>query len=269
MTTPFAASLALALVVTLAAQLLTAKRAPKRSAAAGKAPVRAGAGTWIGLVVSTGLLWMLRPVLPQEAELRLGPPFWTILLSAIPLIAATLVSDFGRSSSERHALGLLLAGLVLGLAGMPIVRFLDVPLAPLWQVVATVLWLFLMASIVELVSLVPLGVLLFTLALAGVIWASGGGQQSVASYTLAGAAAGAVIGRTLADAFSPRPVPWGKAEIFALGLWLSVATTVAFLKSVAFAGFVLPLAALAIGLILISIQTFERTLLLRVAPRAE
>ncbi len=269
MTTPFGVAAVIGLVLTFIAQLTVPRVTGGAGGKGGKTALTVGNGIWIGLLLSTAILWLLRPMLPQAADLQPGPSFWTILPASFPLLVLALISDFGRPRSERHAIGLLLTGLILGLAGMPIVRFLDVPLGPLWQVIATVLWLFLMVSIVELVSLVPLGLLLFTLALTGVIWASGGDQQSVSSYTLAGVSAGAVIGRTLADALGSKLVPWGKAEIFALGLWLSVATMVALLKSVAFAGFVLPLAILAVGLILISIQTFERTLLLRETPRSE
>src|SRR5690606_12753021 len=145
----------------------------------------------------------------------------------------------------------------------------SVGLAPYFQVVFTILWLFLLASIVELISLVPMGVTLFGLALSGVTWLSGGHQQTVASYALAGVIGGALVGRAAGDTVLRRAVPWGKAELFTLGLWLTAMTNVAFLKSVALAGFVLPLGVAAVTIILVTIRAFERSLLLRETPRAE
>ncbi|MDK2971048.1 MAG: hypothetical protein PWP23_803 [Candidatus Sumerlaeota bacterium] len=235
---------------------------------------RIGMGLWVGLAVATALLgaFQQRLPLPPGENRGVGPALWPLLLAALPLLAAALKSDFGRPKSERHLLGLLGSGIVLSFVGFSVFIITapwsgTVSLAPLLVVVFTVLWLFLLSSIVELVSLVPMGAPLFGLALSGVVWLSGGSQQTVASYTLAGMVAGAVLGRALADGVARRSLPYGKAEVFALGLWLTALTNVAFLKSVALAGFVLPLGVLTVGIVVVMLQAFEKSLLLRETPR--
>ena len=193
-------------------------------------------------------------------------------MAALPLILVTVWSDVRAPRSERHALGLVASGVAMAVLGFPIwllsnpfVGTMDV--GPLMQVLVTTLWLLLLAAIVELVSLVPYAVALFPLALTGAVIASGGAQQTTASHLLMGIAAGAVAGRVAASFLPGRWLPFGKGEVFALGLWLTAMTNVAFLKGVALAGFVLPVAVAALVVIAFGVQAFERSLLLRPAPR--
>lgn len=201
-----------------------------------------------------------------------GPSLEWLVLAALPLVLAGLWSDVRAPRSERHALGLLASGVAMALLGFPIWLLTNpfvgtVNVGPLMQVLVTVLWLLALAAIVELVSLVPYAVALFPLALTGAVIASGGAQQTTASHLLMGITAGAVLGRVAASFLPGRWLPFGKAEVLALGLWLTAMTNVAFLKGVAFAGFVLPVAAVALVLIALGVQAFERSLLLRPAPR--
>ncbi|MCB2154737.1 hypothetical protein KQI84_07600 [bacterium] len=272
--TPFPALFLGALIVTLLAEaILPAGRQwlPKEGGE-DREPLRTGLGLWVGLMVSTLLAGVFQDRIPGSDGLRMGPSLWPLALAAAPLVIAALLSDFGRPRSERHALGLLLSGIALFSAGFSI-AILTIPLkgtvavGMVGQVILTTFWLFLLASIVELVSLIPLGVGIFGLAMAGVIWLSGGEQQSVASFGLAGIITGALVGRALGDLVRRRRLALGKAEIFGLGIWLTALTNISFLKSVALAGFVLPLGALAVAVILLTIRGFERSLLLRGAPR--
>ncbi|MBX3730823.1 MAG: hypothetical protein KF858_16725 [Candidatus Sumerlaeia bacterium] len=239
-------------------------------------PARAGMGLWAGLLLSTAIIAYFQQRLPQPTgTLRgVGPSLWPLPLVALPILVLALRSDVSRPRSERHIAGLLATGLLLAFAGFAVDHVTapwsgTVSLAPVVTVVVTVLWLFLLASIVELVGLVPMGVPLFGLALSLVVWLSRGSQQTTASYALAGIVAGAVLGRLLIDALLRRGFAYGKAEIFALGVWLTAMTTVSFLKSVALAGFVLPLGVLAVGLVVVMLRAFERSLILRETPRAE
>lgn len=274
----------IAFLVALAATILAHVLIPRgrqriAHAPEGTEPLRAGNGIWAGLLISTAVLGYFQfemPAPPDSVFLNgVGPRLVFLLPAFLPLLITALRSDFGQPSSERHGLGLLGSGLAMAFLGYSIFVLTapwqggSIGLAPVLEIIITVLWLFLLASIVELVSLIPMGVTLLGLALSAVVWLSGGHQQTVASYSLAGMVAGALIGRAIADLIFRRSVPWGKTEIFALGFWLTAMTNVAFLKSVAFAGFVLPLGVIAVAIIVVSIRAFERSLLLRETPRAE
>lgn len=274
----FPAALATAFALTFILQfLLPALRQRSRQRARRRTRTprirQAGVGLWVGLAVSTLVLALFQDVLtmPHGEHRGVGPPLWAVVLAAMPLLALVLPSDRSRPRSERHALGLFLSGLVMSVAGYSIFILTapgqgTIALGPVLVIVVTVLWLVLLASMTELVSLLPLGLPLFGLALSAVVWLSGGPQQTVASYALAGIIAGAILGRLTADALRGRTVPWGKGEIFALGFWLTAMTNVAFLKSVAFAGFVLPLGVVAVVVVVLSLRAFERSLLLRDTP---
>ncbi len=275
--TPYPIAFAVGFVAVALAQALVPASVPKTlKVDPGREPQPVGHGLWVGLMLATlglGIFQDRLPVLPNMRTQGIPSMTW-LFVGALPVMLATLYSDFHRPSSERHAVGLLGSGVGLYAVGFSIF-VLSSPLGgtvnvlPLWQVVLTILWLFLLASIVELVSLVPMGVTLFGLALSGMAWVIGGTQQSVASYALEGLIGGALVGRALTDAVLRRSRPLGKTEVFVLGYWLTAMTNVAFLKSVALAGFVLPLGALAVGIILLTLRAFERSLLLRDAPRAE
>lgn len=230
-----------------------------------------GVAVMPALLIATGITGRYQHTLPQ-GPWGFGPSLEWLVVASLPVIAAGLWSDRRAPRSERHALGLVAGGVAMALLGFPIwllsnpfVGTMDV--APVMQVIVTTLWLLLLAAIVELVSLVPYAVALFPLALTGAVIASGGAQQTTASHLLMGIAAGAVAGRVAASFLPGRWLPFGKGEVFALGLWLTAMTNVAFLKGVAFAGFVLPVAAAALVLIALGVQAFERSLLLRPAPR--
>ena len=237
-------------------------------------PLPVGMGLWAGLVLATGVMAIFQSglAIPEQAALGAGRSIAWVALAALPAIALGAISDFGRQRSERHALGLAGTGIILTLVGFSVFSVSSplggtVYLGGLLSALLTLLWLFLLVSIVELSSLVPLGMAVLGVALPLVVVMIGGPQQSAASYALAGITAGAVIGRLLADLAQGRPAPYGKAEVFALGIWLTAMLNVAFLKSVVLVGFVLPLAVLASGIIVLSIRAFERSLLLRDTPR--
>lgn len=268
-----------ALAVTFFAQIVfpPARQQPIHAEEPSAKPVPVGLGLWIGLSAATGILaiWQDRLPMPPGDNRGTGTSVLWLLPAVLPILIVTLMSDFGRPKSERHALGLIASGVAMTFVGFS-VFILSSPLSgstislnPFLVVFFTVVWLFLLASIVELVSLVPLGVPLFGMALSMVIWQSGGTQQTAASYTLAGIVAGAIVGRALADGILHRNLAYGKAEVFALGFWLTAMTNAAFLKSVALAGFVLPLGGLAVAIIVVMLRAFERSLLLRETPRAE
>ncbi|MEQ8819827.1 MAG: hypothetical protein RLY93_06250 [Sumerlaeia bacterium] len=240
-------------------------------------PRRVGFGLWVGLAAGSVVLGLVQGRLDAAGLRGVGSPVWTLPLAALPLALATLASDLGRVRSERHAVGLLVSGVALFFAGFAFPVLTNpltgtVAVATIWQVILCAIWLFLLASVLEMISLIPAGVGLFGLALSGVIWLAGGTQQTVASYALAGLVAGAIAGRMAAGLVAHRGegvVPLGKTEVFGLALWLTALTNAAFLKSVALAGFVLPLGALAVMLIVLTLRAFERSLLLRPAPRSD
>jgi hypothetical protein len=226
-----------------------------------------------GLAISTLLLAAFQDVLP-EGPRGPGQSIGPLALALLPLLVATLISDLKGPSSERHLFGLMGAGAILALMGFPIFIVTNpfvgtVDVSPLWQVLLTALWLVLLASTVELAGLVSAGAAVFGLAVAGVVYFSGGEQQTTASYVLAGIVSGAICGRILASATTGPRIPMGKSDLFALGLWMTGMTTAAFLKSVTLAAFVFPLSVLTLALITLGLRAFESSLLLRETPRKQ
>jgi len=233
--------------------------------------VRVGVSLAAGLAVSTLILAAFQQMLPPGPR-GFGQPIAPLALALVPLVAATLFSDFRGPRSERHLAGLVGAGAVLALMGFPIFIVTSpfagtVDVAPIWQILLTVLWLVLLASIVELAGLVSAGAAVLGLAVAGVVFLSGGEQQTTASHLLSGIVAGAICGRVLAGQLVGKRFPMGKSDVFALGLWMTGMTTAAFLKGVTLAAFVFPLSVLALALIILGLRAFESSLLLRETPR--
>jgi hypothetical protein len=272
----FLVAIPLALLVALVLHLvLPAGRQLSPRDSANWEPRRVGISLLPALALVTVVLSFWRDQMPAPPPRGLGPALWPLVLAALPLAATTLASDFGRPSSERHALGVLLAGIALFAAGLsiqglsnPVIRG-TTAIGPVAQVIITIAWLFLLASIVELMSLVPGALTLVGVSLGTLVWILGGGGQTTASYTLAGIIVGALLGRAAGSLLRHEKLPMGKAEVFALGIWLTALSNLALLKSVAFAGFVLPLGALTIAVILVTLRAFERSLILRATPRSE
>lgn len=274
--TPYLLGLLAGVVCAAVAQaLLPATRIPALLRAPGGDKARAGHGLWVGLAAATlaMALWQAASRSAEGYVFGAGPALALLALAAAPLVATALASDLRRPSSERHAAGLLLSGLALSFSGFSIFvlsapggQTVGVPAA--WQAVLTIAWLFLMVSIVELVSLVPMALPALVIAMSAAPLLGGGLHHSLAASALAGLIPGAVAGRLGADALRGRSRAWGKTEVLALGLWLTAMTNASFLKSVALAGFVLPLGVVAVGAILLSLRAFERSLILRATPRA-
>ncbi len=269
MTTSFPIGFCVALLCALLAHLvLPALRTPGRDGKNSQVSI----SLTCGLAIATLLLSIVQDSLPMGPR-GVGQPIGPLAIALLPLLIATLISDLRGSHSERHLAGLFGAGAVMALMGFPIFIVTNpfvgtVDVAPFWQILLTAMWLILLASIVELAGLVTAGATVLGLAVAGVVFLSGGEQQTTASHLLAGIVAGALCGRLLGGLLRGRRFPMGKTDLFALGLWMTGMTTAAFLKGVTLAAFVFPLSVLALALIMIGLRTFESSLLLRETPRS-
>ncbi|MDX1973785.1 MAG: hypothetical protein SFY68_14735 [Candidatus Sumerlaeia bacterium] len=265
-----------AILVAVCQRILPATRGRRLHREEGERP-RVGHGLWFGLMAATALLAAVQPMLIHEgAALRFGfgPSLWNILPAALPLLLLALRSDFRRPSSERHLLGLLLSGGLLAVGGFGI-SLLSNPLQgtiglnPLLAVAFSVVWLLILASLFELIRLVPYGVGLVVGLLCVVLCVMGGLQQSVAAGLLMGLVPGAVLGRWLGVVMLQAKGEYGRAEILTLGFFATAMLNISFMKSIALAGLVLPMGIVCIAIILISLRGFERSLILRNAPSAE
>lgn len=197
------------------------------------------------------------------------------LLGAIAAVLAVFVQWSGASGpkSERHFVALMAAGVAavpLG-ASIPFTDFAlggaPVPLAPAASVIFTLLWLFLVASVIELGSLIPLLAPLIGGGLAVLSWRFGGGPQTFASYALAGVVLGGLAGHASASLLLRGGRFLSKADVLVLG-WLSGTLTVlTFLKGMALVAVVLPLGFAGVVLVLLGIRSLERSLVLRPRPR--
>lgn len=239
--------------------------------------LRASHGLWLGLMLSTVFLAVLQGEFREAADaLRFGfgPAIGWLLPVALPLLLLTLRSDFSRPKSERHFLGLLLSGAALSLFQFDILLLSNplqgtIDLHPIVRLFVTMSWLVVLVSILEVVSLIPLGVFVLTLALCGVLFISGGLEQSVAASLLMGIPPGAVIGRAVIKVLLKQRVQYGHAEIFLLGLWITTMLNVSFMKSIALTGIVLPVGIFGVAVILITLRAFERSLILRNTPQTD
>ncbi len=239
--------------------------------------MRASHGLWFGLVASTMLLAVVQGSFQQSAgNLRFGfgPAIGWLIPAAVPLIILMLKSDLGRPKSERHLLGLLLSGGALSLFQFDILLLSNpiqgtIDLHPLLRLLVTAGWLVVLVSVLELVSLIPLGVFVLTITLCGVLFVSGGLEQSVAASLLMGMPPGAVIGRAMTKQLLAQRVQYSRTEVFLLGLWITTMLNVSFMKSIALTAIVLPVSIFGVVVILITLRAFERSLILRNTPQTD
>lgn len=274
---PFFLSLLLTACIVAACQAALPSTKIRRISPEDAKNLRASHGLWLGLLFSTALIATIQGSFTQSAaHLRFGygPAIGWLIPASIPLLFLMLKSDLSRPKSERHLIGLLLSGLALSffhfdilLLSNPIQGTID--LHPLLRLLVTVGWLVLLVSILELVSLIPLGVFVLTLTLCGVLYVSGGLEQSVAASLLMGLPPGAVIGRAIAKQIFQQRVQYSHTEIFLLGLWITTMLNVSFMKSIALTGIVLPISIFAVVVILITLRAFERSLILRNTPQTD
>ncbi len=197
---------------------------------------------------------------------------WAVLAGAVVLLVFVARSDYRGPSSKRHAAGAVLAAAVLIVGGLGIMPS-AVPLAPallpggLVTVLATMAWVFLVVAVIEICSLVPLLAPVVVLAIASAMHLPTDAFDNFTGFVLSGVLIGGLLGRMLAEFLRGRARVLEKSEVLLIGYLAAAATLATFLKSMTFAGIVLPVALLTIAAVLIAMQGFEKSILLRQKPR--
>lgn len=222
----------------------------------------------LGLALMTALGHGAYPDI--HAGMRDGP--WAVLAGTVVLLLFVLRSDYRGPSSKRHALGAVLAAVLLAIGGLGIAPT-AVPLvggalpAALVTLFATMAWVFIVVAVIEICSLIPLLAPVVVLAIGSAMHLPTDAFGSYTGFVLSGVLIGGLVGRMLAEFFRGRARVLEKSEVLLLGYLSAAATLATFLKGMTFAGIVLPVAMLTIIAALIAMQGFEKTILLRAKPR--
>ncbi len=223
----------------------------------------------LGLAVMTALGARSYPHTRAAGE---DPWLWAVLAGAVALLAFSLRSDYRRPSSKRHAAGAVAGAAILIVGGLGIAPT-AVPLggtllpAALVTVLATLLWVFVVVAVIEICSLVPLLAPAVVLLIASAIHLPTDAFANFTGLALSGVLIGGLVGRMLAELMRGRARVLEKSEVLLLGYLAAAATLATFLKGMTFAGIVLPVALITITAVIIAMQGFEKSILLRQKPR--
>ncbi len=190
------------------------------------------------------------------------------------MLLAGLASDMAGPRSERHLAALAAATAIATVAGV-VIPFSDffglgpfVFFGPAVSIVLTAAWVFLVVSIIELTSLLPMLAGVTAVLLAGAGWAFRPELKDAASAALPPLILGAVVGRTAAGLVLGGGRFLEKSETLVLGFFLAAMTVLSFTKSFAMAGVILPAGVASIVAVVLLLRAFERSLLLRPTPRS-
>ncbi len=197
------------------------------------------------------------------------------------LIGATLVyfmthrSDVVGPSSKRHVIATLLGGFLVYLGGYG-VTYLGLPgmgslsLPPLLGILLTLFWVFLIVSIFEILSLIPMAMTLVILGIAILEFIGDGVFQVRHSFpgtVVSGALLGTLIGTTLGELLLGRSRVPEKSDVLVAGFYAAFALLSMFLKSLAFTSIILPTALIVLLMVMLGFSSFEKSILLRSSPR--
>jgi hypothetical protein len=225
----------------------------------------------IGALLTLTVMALVAPAGDPASAGPSGRLGW-IVLGGIVLMVAGSQTDFGRPSLRRHMMATLAAGLLAAAGGFGF-RHLGLPgggalgLHLVASVVLTLALVFLVVSMVELCSLVPLLVGLTSFAAGGLGLLPVRYWESYAGMVLFGTLMGTSLGRLAGQLLAIRSTPHAKADVLVVGYLIAAAVLAAFLKSLTMAAFVLPVGFLATVVVLLGLQGFDRGILLRASPR--
>lgn len=224
-----------------------------------------------GLVLSLVLLWSLDPPMVHPFEGPRASLIWAIF-GAILLLAVGLRSDYTRPRSRDHFLGTMGAGLLAYIGGFSF-SFFQIPFLGivdpgfLLGALLTLLLVFLVMSMVELSSLLPLAAGAVTFLIGAMVLLPLGSWDTQVGFILCGVLMGSALGRFVGKLLMVRSEPHEKADILVMGYVSACAVLATFLKSVTVAAFILPLGFLATLFVMMGLQGFDRFTLLRENPR--
>lgn len=227
---------------------------------------------WLAVGLLLGLL-IAAPTVNHVSATGLGEAnHFFLALGGLVLLVAGMTSDFGRPTSRIPVAGTLLAGVLVFLGGLRI-TYLGLPgvgsftLEGAASLLATMAWVFLVVSVVELCALLPLASGAVALVVGSAVILPVGAWRSGVGFVLCGALLGGVAGRLAGELLRARSRPPAKSETLVLGYFVATATLSTFLKSATAAALVLPLVLGAIMVVLLGLQSMDRSLLLRPSPR--
>lgn len=201
-----------------------------------------------------------------------GPNLLWLVIAAIPVFAAGLVTDYSRPATKRHFWGTIIGAAILLLGGFGI-PYIGVPgmgtvaLGAPGSILLTLFWTFIVVGIFELCALLPLLSGFIALLIGLTVWLPLDVRVTFSGLALSGCLVGGLLGHALGQLLKAESRPPDKADTLVLGFFCAAATLTTFLKSVTLTGVILPFAALTIGVILLGMRSFERSLLLRASPR--
>jgi hypothetical protein len=197
--------------------------------------------------------------------------YW-LVLGGVLLFVLTLKSDLAIARSKRHFFATLFAAVFLYLGGFQItyawIPFMgSVAFSTLGSVILSLVWIVLVVSLVELCSLMPMLTGFVAIVLGLFIFLP---MQVYSTYTglvLGGALVGVVIGRFAGGLCRGELRAPEKTENLMIGYTIAATTLTLYLKSLALTGLVVPLSALTIFVVIMVLQGFDNSMMLRSRPR--
>lgn len=226
----------------------------------------------VALVVTWGMLGALGPGHYGLVDGAGSGPLFSCAIAGLLVLFAGLQSERGRASSTRHFKALLLAGVCITIGGMG-VPWLNLPWIgtfALWlpfSLLITVAWIFLIGSLIEVLSLVPLLVSFALLATGCLLMAPVEFWQSFTGEVLCASILGAVIGRAAGEVLVAHSHPFSKSEVLVAGFAIAAATLGVFAKSVVLISLVIPVSMLVTVFVLLVMHSLDSSLVTRPRPR--
>jgi len=227
----------------------------------------------VGMLASLAVFWLAGPHFDAPATGPRAILSWAVA-GALVMFIVGLRSDYARPRSRDHFIGTMVAALLAFMGGFTFIAF-QLPwvgrLEPglLLSLVLTLLWVFIVVSMVELCSLLPLAAGIVTFLIGATVLLPFESWRSPTGFILCGILMGAAVGRFAGKLIVVRSDPHEKADILVMGYVAACAVLATFLKSVAVTAFILPIGFLATLFVLIGLQGFDRQTLLRERPRGE
>ncbi len=195
-----------------------------------------------------------------------------IVAGGVAMLVFCRLSDVSLPSSRRHVIATLVAGLILCVGGFRL-PFVGVPgigsvsLDAITASALTLIWVFVIVGLVEVLALLPLLTGLLCLVIGLVSFVPGLTRETYAGSALGGVLVGAMLGRAVAEVLRRRPRIPSKSETLFVAYLVAAATLALFVKSLTLAGLVLPVGIVTIVMVILAVQGFERSLVLRPSPR--
>lgn len=232
-------------------------------------PPLAAIATLIGLLIIATRSPASYPGIDQGAS---SPALGAVIVGGVIVLLIAARSDTRGPSSRRHviatlagAISLLVGGFAVG--HMAVLGGDAVSLGLASAAVITVIWVFLVVGILEICAALPLLAGLVSALVACSVLLPLPPWNSFAGHALGGAILGMLLGRMVGTRIAGRNRRLNPSEILFLGYIVAAATLALFLKSITLAGLILPLALLVVLVVLLVLQTFEKSLMLRAGPR--